>query len=566
MQYKIPNLSSDSTFSFLLHLAPSTPSRTMKERHPDGQDRDAELLASLGYKQDFKRNFSRLELFGVGFSMIGVFPSIAGVLVFAIPNGGPVAMVWGWALCGIFIMCIACAVAELGSAAPTAGGLYYWTYRYASPRTKNVLSWVVGYLSTFTYGTATTAVSWACAVSILAGVSIGSDFSYVPTTGQTFGVFAAVLVFQLFMASLPSLIVARLQKLYIALNVLICFGVIIALPIATPRENMNTARYVFGSFVNLSGWPNGFAFILSFLSPLWTVAAFDAPAHISEEASNASFAVPYATILSPGVAVILGWGLNVVLAFCMGTDLESIVGNEIGQPLATIFSNSFGKKGTLAVWSFTIVVQLFMGAGCLTAGARLTWAFSRDGALPYSRYISRLNPYTGMPTYATFVTAFLGLAVGLLVFAGPAATSALFSASLVSIYVTITIAILARLLGGVEWAPGPFSMGKYSKPVSIISIIWMALVIMIMSFPNNPDPNADSMNYTCLILGGYIILCLAYYYFPVYGGVNWFKGPVRNVSRAVESASESSGSVGVVSEKETEKAKMTVSVEVVEGV
>lgn len=49
-----------------------------------------------------------------------------------------------WALCGVFIMCIACVVAELGSAAPTAGGFYYWTHRYAPPRMKNVLSWIVG--------------------------------------------------------------------------------------------------------------------------------------------------------------------------------------------------------------------------------------------------------------------------------------------------------------------------------------------------------------------------------------------------------------------------------------
>ena len=68
-------------------------------------------------------------------------------------------------------------------------------------------------------------------------------------------------------------------------------------------------------------------------------------------------------------------GLNVALAFCMGEDLVSIISNPIGQPLATVLDptrlcvffyslrtsqilfNSFGKKGTLAVWSFTIMVQ-----------------------------------------------------------------------------------------------------------------------------------------------------------------------------------------------------------------
>ncbi|TCD66345.1 GABA-specific high-affinity permease [Steccherinum ochraceum] len=533
-------------------------------------DKDAALLATLGYKQDFKRTFSRMELFGVGFSIIGVFPSVAGVLIFAIPYGGPVAMVWGWALCGVFVMCIASTVAELGSAAPTAGGLYYWTYRYASPRTRNLLSWVVGYMSTMSYATATTAVAWACAVSIMAGASIGTDFTYVPTTGQTFGVFTAVIVIQLFMASLPSRVVAQLQSLYIALNILICLGVIIALPIATPKENINTGRYVFGTFVNLSGWPAGFAFILSFLSPLWTIAAFDAPAHISEEASNASYAVPFATLTSPAVAVVLGWGayappgdfvseisvvdrppgLNVSLAFCMGTDLESVVGNQIRQPLATILFNSFGKKGTLAVWSFTIVVQMFMGAGALTSGARLTWAFSRDEALPFSRYISRLNPVTGTPTYAAILTAVVAFVIGLLVFAGPAASTALFSASLVSIYVDLTIVILCRLLGGVEWVPGPFTLGKFSRPIAWISVIWMTLVITILCFPANPAPNATNMNYTSLLLGGYALICVAYYYLPVYGAKRWFQGPVRNIDK------KSVGSVG--SEYESEKERDSV--------
>ena len=74
---------------------------------------DNAALAALGYKQEFKRSFNAIEVFGLGFSIIGLFPSIAyvrllpsrttalsylecsSVLVFAIPYGGPVAMVWG---------------------------------------------------------------------------------------------------------------------------------------------------------------------------------------------------------------------------------------------------------------------------------------------------------------------------------------------------------------------------------------------------------------------------------------------------------------------------------------
>lgn len=72
---------------------------------------------------------------------------------------------------------------------------------------------------------------------------------------------------------------------------------------------------------------------------------------------------------------VLGWGMylvlqgiiyvltpmfvaiNVSLAFCMGTDLEGIVGGPSGQPMAQIFFNSFGQKGTLAVWVSIFVLN-----------------------------------------------------------------------------------------------------------------------------------------------------------------------------------------------------------------
>lgn len=37
------------------------------------------------------------------------------------------------------------------------------------------------------------------------------------------------------------------------------------------------------------------------------------------------------------------------------------------------------------------------------------------------------------------------------------------------------------------------------------------------------------MNYTVVVYGGVLVLALAYYYFPVYGGVHWFTGPVRTI-------------------------------------
>ena len=110
----------------------------------------------------------------------------------------------------------------------------------------------------------------------------------------------------------------------------------------------------------------------------------------------------------------------------MGKDLESIVGNPIGQPMATILFNSLNKKGALVLWAFVVVAQYMMGSSMvsakrvinitgqtrlrevysccfllpsskLLAASRQTFAFSRDGALPFSRYLYRMNSYTQTP-------------------------------------------------------------------------------------------------------------------------------------------------------------------------
>jgi amino acid transporter len=92
----------------------------MQDKH---RQADEALLASLGYKQEFRREFAPLEVFGIAFSIIGLLPSIASVLVYALPNGGPVSMVWGWVVASLGVLLVGISMAELASAAPTSGGV-----------------------------------------------------------------------------------------------------------------------------------------------------------------------------------------------------------------------------------------------------------------------------------------------------------------------------------------------------------------------------------------------------------------------------------------------------------
>ena len=51
----------------------------------------------------------------------------------------------------------------------------------------------------------------------------------------------------------------------------------------------------------------------------------------------------------------------------MGSDIQGLLDSSIGQPMAQIFLNSFGQKGTLALWSFVVLVQYMMGSSMVSA-------------------------------------------------------------------------------------------------------------------------------------------------------------------------------------------------------
>ena len=64
---------------------------------------DDTTLAALGYKQEFKRDFSIWSSFGVSFSVLGLLPSIASTLFFSLGYSGTGGAVWGWLVSALII-------------------------------------------------------------------------------------------------------------------------------------------------------------------------------------------------------------------------------------------------------------------------------------------------------------------------------------------------------------------------------------------------------------------------------------------------------------------------------
>ncbi|KAI6163157.1 amino acid permease-domain-containing protein [Pisolithus thermaeus] len=502
-------------------------------RREEVAKRDEELLAQLGYKQEFKREFTPLEVFGVAFNVIGLFPSLASVLVYAIPNGGPVAMVWGWAVASVFILCIGLSIAELASAAPTAGVGYVNTVGYISALSE-CLHWLPK-LSRLVRRAAPPTLVLRSGLGLWASNSVrrlelchSNHCSCERWLGTDLHCYQCTDIWNICChTSFPcfSMLSSNFGPSKDAKNLhYLSTFVIVGLPIATPKQYMNTARFALGSFDNLYGWPDGFAFVLSLLTPLWTVcaffltyyfsmqtshceAAFDASVHISEEASNAATAVPWAIVCSNIIATLLGWAINVTLTFCMGTDMGYLLSSPIGQPMAQIFFSSFGQNGTLVLWAFVVIAQYMMGSSCLLVASRQIFAYSRDRALPLSGILCRVNKSASAPVNAVWFAVICAILVGLLAFAGTQAISAIFPLATDALYTAYSITIAARWLGNNNFKRGPFHLGML------------------------PSPSATTMNYTVVVLGGILGVSLVWYYLPIYGGIRWFIGPVPHIGK-----------------------------------
>jgi len=67
----------------------------------------------------------------------------------------------------------------------------------------------------------------------------------------------------------------------------------------------------------------------------------------------------------------------------------------------------------------------------------------------------------------------------------------------------------------------------------------MSFLGTVFLFPNNPSVGAVDMNYSVVVVGGTMVLSLLWYYFPKYGGVHWFKGPIPNIHIGVDTQGSS---------------------------
>lgn len=254
-------------------------------------DRDDEQLHALGYEQRMKRGFNLWSMTAFCLTGLGLLPSLGGTIWYSLGYLGLLPLTWSWLVASFFIMCMVAALSELGSAMPTAGGLYYWTYRCAPPKLKRVACWTTAW--SMVLGTCLGGASFFMTqAEMIQALVVMFNEEWDPTAWQLYLIYLACVIPCAAVMVLPSKILGHISNVFVWLGTITFFVILFALPIyAKQNDNYNSARRMFTSEYNQTAWSNsGFVFLLSFLVPCWCISGYDSAGPLCLESHEIAMA------------------------------------------------------------------------------------------------------------------------------------------------------------------------------------------------------------------------------------------------------------------------------------
>jgi amino acid transporter len=266
----------------------------------------------------------------------------------------------------------------------------------------------------------------------------------------------------------------------------------------------------------------------------YTFTGFDASAHMTEETRSAATAGPRGIVMSIVVSLVAGWVLLIGVTFAIQSYSNAVAAPDTGVPPAQIFVDAVGFTGAKLLLLVVIVAQLFCGMSSITANSRMIYAFSRDGALPASSFWHRINPSTRTPTNAIWLGAAGAFILGLPYLFNATAYAAVTSIAVIGLYIAYVTPTFLRLRRGEDFQRGPWHLGRWSRPIGIIAVVWVVFSTILFMLPTVSPVTSSSFNYTPIAV--LAVLGFAGIWWLV-SARKWFTGPkVQGTEQELEEA------------------------------
>ncbi|MBM4424721.1 MAG: amino acid permease [Chloroflexi bacterium] len=497
---------------------------------------DIRDLHKLGYAQQLFREMGGFSNFAISFSIISILTGAILLYGFGLRFAGPVINTVGWPLVSIFVMIIAASMAELASAYPTAGGLYFWAHKLGGHR----WAWVTAWFNMIGQITITSGINIAAAIYIVGAVTrifaIPGDTT-VPVFGSLtnwyFYVFIMVLIMipQILINAFGIKLTARLNDISVYWHIggVIIIALLLTIfgkthnPLSFAFQFVNTTNpYDFASAELADGTvgpalylgnpitleplfvlPSPLFAVLPFLTDLykaapfllvfaigllqaqWTYTGYDASAHVAEETVLARLNSAWGVFLSVAVSAVVGYIVLMALTLAI-TDIPSTATD--AYPVLKV---AYDNLNTFMANLVAIIIAGAMwlcGLSSITSMSRMWFAFARDGGMPGHGLIKQIHPKWRTPVNSILITC--ALAVIMLLWSG--AYYVVTAISVIFLYWAYGIPILLNLRNkqrkqGEYTTPetAPWSLKQWGPLLNIISVIWILLITVFLVIPPN---------------------------------------------------------------------------------
>ncbi len=488
---------------------------------PPSNHNDELDLERLGYTQQLFREMGGFSNFAVSFSIISILTGAVLLFGYGLKLAGPIVNSVGWPLVSIMTLAVAASMAEIASAYPTAGGLYFWAFRLGG----RTWAWTTAWLNMIGQVSITAGINIAASIYLIGAVTrflgLPADvrvplFGHATSWGFQLFIMVVILVPQVAINLWGIRLTARLSDLSVwwhiggvllivltlamlgrhhnPLSFLLAWKPVAhALPARPPLMIGEAAlpSPLFRLMPGLAGWYATASplllFVLALLQAQWTYTGYDASAHMAEETVMARKNSAWGIVLSVAVSAVAGYAMLLVLTWCIPHGDVAATANDAYPVLYMVQTKPVPCFARAAAGVLGVAMWLSGGA-LVTSMGRVWWAFARDGGMPASRWLARVSGTHRTPAVAIVVTSLLSVIVCLYA----AAFFVVTSISTVCLYLAYGIPVLLnlrnRLRGRGEFmtrSSAQWSLGRWSPAINIVAVAWIAFIAIVLMLPPN---------------------------------------------------------------------------------
>ncbi|TFK88365.1 amino acid transporter [Polyporus arcularius HHB13444] len=416
----------------------------------------------------------------------------------------------------------AAVLAEICSALPLSGSIYIWTAESAGPKYARFFGFVVAWWSctawmTFAAGNCQTTANYIVSQLAVWEVDfpggIGND--NIKWRALIWAISEGILMVAIAINYLPPKWYSNVFRVSMAIYALDFFLSVVWLPIGVSKTyGFRSAKDVFTLTYNGTGAPAGWNWMLSFLFTAGTMIGFDASGHIAEETKNASVVAGRGIITSVVATGVLGFATTILFLFCT-PDLDTLFALGAPQPFVQIYALALGRGGSIVMTVIASVGLILSTSVAIVAASRLIFAVARDGVLPMSSWIGKVDA-AKQPKNAVTVMFVFGAALLCTILPSQVAFTSLISAGGIPTTAAYGLIALLRLtMTPNDFTNSHFFLGRWRKPFYVATVIFNAVVFAVQISPFVFPTDAETFNFSCVILGT-VTICgiLSWYFIP----------------------------------------------------